>query len=173
MGRFVVIYASETGNTKTVAEEIFDAIRSDAKEIVDVRRFDGRLDADVWFVGYWVNHSTCSIEIMDLLTSLHGKHVALFATCGLDDSAHYYSRLEKNVLAFLPADNNYLGAYFCRGKMPEEIRTRYEEARGVCEKEVIDRMVASYDEALTHPDRQDLLHANLFVDEVFKKLGIR
>ena len=64
MGSFVVIYASETGNTRAVAEEIFDAIRVDNKEIIDIRRFDGRLDADVYFVGYWVNHSTCSIEIV-------------------------------------------------------------------------------------------------------------
>lgn len=173
MGSFTVIYASDTGNTRQVAEEIFEAIRSDNKELVDVRSFDGRTDSDVWFVGYRVNHSTCSIEIMDLLTSLHGKHVAIFGTCGLDDSAHYYRRLEKNVTAFLPADNNYLGAFYCRGRMPEEIRERYEEVRGDYEPDVIDRMVATYDEALPHPDKQDLLHAHLFVDEVFKKLGIR
>ncbi|MBQ4417470.1 MAG: flavodoxin, partial [Butyrivibrio sp.] len=83
MSKFVVIYASETGNTRTVAQEIFSAIRSEDKEIVDIRSFNGRLDADVYFIGYWVNHLTCSIEIMDLLSSLHGKHVALFATCGL------------------------------------------------------------------------------------------
>ncbi|MBQ6735747.1 MAG: flavodoxin domain-containing protein [Lachnospiraceae bacterium] len=173
MGRFAVIYASETGNTEMVAREIYEAIRSDSKELLDVRNFDGRLESDVYFIGYWVNHSTCSLEIMDLLGSLHGKHVALFGTCGIDDSEHYYQRLERNVIAFLPEDNNYLGAFYCRGKMPPQIRERYEEARGTYEDDILNRMLQTYDEALSHPDRQDLLQAHLFVDEVFKSLGIR
>ena len=181
MSKFVVIYASETGNTRTVAEEVFSAIRSDDKALIDIRSFDGRLDADVYFIGYWVNHLTCSIEIMDLLSSLHGKHVALFATCGLGDSSDYYRQLENNVTVFLPADNNYLGAFYCRGKMPSEIRRRYEEARGTfrgTEKDavyddVLTRMIDSFDEAFVHPDKQDLLKANLFVDDVFRALGIR
>ena len=180
MSKFVVIYASETGNTRQIAEEIFSAIRAENKSLIDIRSFDGTLDADVWFVGFWVNHSTCSLEIIDLLSSLHGKHVVLFGTCGLSGSDHYYKRVEKNVQAFLPEDNNYLGSFFCRGKMPSEIRRRYEEARGtyrdtekdaVCD-DVLERMIASFDDALSHPDKQDLLKANLFVNEVFNTLGI-
>lgn len=181
MAKFVVVYASETGNTRLIAEEIYSAIRSDSKSLIDVRSFDGTLDGDVWFVGFWANHSTCSLEIIDLLSSLHGKHVALFATCGLSGSDNYYKRIEKNVQAFLPGDNNYLGSFFCRGKMPSEIRRRYEEARGTFREtekdaaydDVLDRMIASFDDALTHPDKQDLLKANIFVDGIFKTLGIR
>lgn len=173
MAKFNVIYASESGNTKQIAQEIFDAICFDDKELVNIRSFDGRIDGDVFFVGYWVNHSTCAIEIMDLLSSLHGKHIALFATCGLGDSEHYYKKLEKNVAAFIPEDNNYLGAFYCLGKMPREIRRRYEEARGAYEDDVLDQLLESFDEALMHPDKQDLLKAHLFVDEVFEKMGIK
>ena len=181
MSKFAVIYASETGNTRRLAEEIHGAIRSEEKTLIDVRSFDGTLDADVLFVGFWVNHLTCSLEIIDLLSSLHGKHVALFATCGLGDTHDYYKRIEHNVHAFLPEDNNYLGAYFCRGKMPSEIRRRYEEARGTfrgTEKDavyddVLARMIASFDDALTHPDKQDLAKAGVFVNNIFKMLGIR
>ena len=172
MSKALIIYASETGNTRKIANEIYDAVRLDEKELVDIRSFDGRIDADVFFVGYWVNHSTCSLEIMDLLSSLHGKHVAIFGTCGLDDSAHYYSRLEKNVTAFLPEDNNYLGAFYCRGKMPREIREKYVSARGSFEDDILDRMLSSFDQALTHPDKQDLLRAHLFVDDVLHQLGM-
>ena len=180
MSKFAVIYASETGNTRRIAEEIHAAIRVENKVLIDIRSFDGTLDADVFFVGFWVNHSTCSLEIIDLLSSLHGKHVALFATCGLNDTDDYYRRIETNVQAFIPEDNNYLGAFFCRGKMPSEIRRRYEEARGTnpgTEKDavyddVLNRMISSFDDALSHPDKQDLLKANLFVDSVFQTLGI-
>ena len=173
MAKFNVIYASESGNTKQIAQEIFDAIRFDDKELIDIRSYKGQTDGDVFFVGYWVNHSTCSIEILDLLSSLHGKHIAVFATCGLGDTEDYYKKLEKNVAAFIPEDNNYLGAFYCLGRMPREIRRRYEEARGEYADDVLDKLLGSFDEALMHPDKQDLLKAHLFADEVFRKMGIR
>lgn len=173
MGSYIVVYASDTGNTRQIAQEIFEAIKEEPRQLVNIRDWNGAYDADVWFVGYRVNHSTCPIEIMDLLSSLHHKHVALFGTCGLDDSQHYYERLEKNASAFIGDDNDYYGAYYCRGKMPAEIRERYEELRGTYEDDVLDRMVASFDEALKHPDREDLLGAHLFVDKVFRTIGIR
>lgn len=172
MAKFNVIYASETGNTKTIAEKIFESIGYDDKKIVDIKKYDGDITGDVFFVGYWVNHSTCSIEIMDLLLSLHGKHIAVFGTCGLNDSEHYYKKLEKNISAFIPGDNNFLGSFYCLGKMPREIRRKYEEAKGEYEDDVLRRMLETYDVATTHPDKQDLLMAHVFVEDTLKKMGI-
>ena len=72
----LVVYASETGNTERVAKEIYSAIHSEEKELLQIRNWNGQSDGDIYFIGFWVNHSSCSIEIMDLLLSLHGKTVA-------------------------------------------------------------------------------------------------
>ena len=170
--KYLVVYASETGNTERVAKEIYSAIHSEEKELLQIRNWSGQSDGDIYFIGFWVNHSSCSIEIMDLLLSLHGKTVALFGTCGMGDSPAYHKLLENQILAFLPSDNRYMGAYFCRGKMSPEIRQSYDRFRGD-KAATWEKMMQEYEASSTHPDNQDLLRANIFVDEVFHQIGIR
>ncbi len=171
MSKFLIIYASTTGNTKMIAEEIYNSIKVPdyEKELVDIRNWNGTHEGETYFIGFWVNRGTCSLEIIDLLSSLHGKNIALFGTCGTGDKCGYFSAIEKSVTAWVADDNNYLGSYFCQGKMPARIRVKYECLSEKVGKEKADLMIANYDEALKHPDKQDLLKANIFADEVIKK----
>ncbi|SFB76464.1 flavodoxin family protein BilS [Butyrivibrio sp. YAB3001] len=168
----LVVYASETGNTKKLAEVIFDALPSSTgKDIVDVRTWNGKLDAENYFVGFWANRGSCSLEIIDILSSLRKKNIALFGTCGMGNTNTYYHKLEQNAKVWIPDDNRYLGAYFCQGKMQPSIRDKYESYRGKCDDNKIDLMLSFFDDALSHPDNQDLLKAHLFVDECMKKIS--
>ncbi len=170
MLKYLVVYASETGNTKKIADEIFYAIPSDSKEEINVRSWNGRHDAETYFIGYWVNRGTCSLEIIDLITSLHGKNVAFFGTCGMGNDHAYYRQMEQIGSVWLADDNRFLGSYFCQGSMPNQIRDRYESFRGKVDDAQIDRMIAVFDEGLKHPDRQDLLKANVFTDTAIRKI---
>ena len=172
MEKYLIVYASETGNTKMLAQEIYNAIPFSGckKKLVNIRNWNGCLDADNVFVGFWANRGSCSLEIIDLISSLHNKNVMLFGTCGLGNTDSYYKNLEQNALVWLPCDNNFLGSFFCQGKMPVQIRNKYESCRGKCEDSMIDLMLSQYDEAATHPDKQDLLKARLFADEMQKKI---
>ena len=171
MKRYRVAYASETGNTLMLAKEIHNAINcpKDEKELVDIRSWNGTLDAELYFIGFWINRGSCSLEIIDLISSLHGKNVAFFGTCGLGDSYEYHKMLEQNARAWLAEDNNFLGSFFCLGKMPVEIRNRYESLRGNCGDVQIDFMLSMLDDAASHPDNQDLLQVRLFTDEMLIK----
>ncbi len=171
MKRYLVAYASETGNTLMLAKEIHNAINcpKDEKELVDIRSWNGTLDAELYFIGFWINRGSCSLEIIDLISSLHGKNVAFFGTCGLGDSYEYHKMLEQNARAWLAEDNNFLGSFFCLGKMPVEIRNRYESLRGNCGDVQIDLMLSMLDDAASHPDNQDLLKVRLFTDEMLIK----
>ena len=171
MKRDLVAYASETGNTLMLAKEIHNAINcpKDEKELVDIRSWNGTLDAELYFIGFWINRGSCSLEIIDLISSLHGKNVAFFGTCGLGDSYEYHKMLEQNARAWLAEDNNFLGSFFCLGKMPVEIRNRYESLRGNCGDVQIDLMLSMLDDAASHPDNQDLLKVRLFTDEMLIK----
>ncbi|WP_044915291.1 flavodoxin family protein BilS [Butyrivibrio sp. WCE2006] len=170
MLKYLVVYASETGNTKKIADEIFYAIPSDSKEEINVRRWNGRHDAETYFIGYWANRGTCSLEVIDLIMSLHGKNVAFFGTCGMGNDAAYYRQVENIGKVWLPDDNKYLGGYFCQGSMPIAIRERYQEMRGRINDDKIERMVAMFDEGISHPDRQDLLRAHVFADTTVRKI---
>ena len=171
MKRYLVAYASETGNTLMLAKEIHNAINcpKDEKELVDIRSWNGTLDAELYFIGFWINRGSCSLEIIDLISSLHGKNVAFFGTCGLGDNYEYHKMLEQNARAWLAEDNNFLGSFFCLGKMPVEIRNRYESLRGNYGDVQIDFMLSMLDDAASHPDNQDLLRVRLFTDEMLIK----
>lgn len=171
MLKYLVAYASETGNTKKIAEEIYNAIPSPRKELINVRSFAGLHDAENYFIGYWVNCGTCSMEIIDLLSSLHGKNVAIFGTCGLGNTEAYFKKLELAATTWLPNDNRFLGSYFCRGRMPVEFRQKYEDCRGKCPDEQLQLVIDAYDKAKSHPDKQDLLKANIFTNKMIELIG--
>ena len=170
MLKYLVVYASETGNTQMIANEIYDAIKSRSKEMINIRQWNGTHEAENYFIGFWANRGSCSLEIIDLLSSLHHKNIILFGTCGMSDSDQYYRQIEHTAAAWMSPDNNFLGAYFCQGKMPIQVRQKYEQCRGRCDDEQIDQMIHNFDKAQQHPDRQDLLKANVFTDRIVRQI---
>ncbi len=54
--------------------------------------------------------------------------------------------------------------------MPYQVRERYEQLRGKCDDAQLDRMIAVFDEGQRHPDKQDLLKANVFTDTAIRKI---
>ena len=82
----------------------------------------------------------------------------------------YYRKIEKNVSAFIPDDNQYLGAFFCQGKMPMHVRRKYEQIETFENGKQVEQMLHNFDEALLHPDRRDLANARAFVCSVYQKL---
>ena len=85
---YLVVYSSKTGNTEKVAMAIFNALPGKSKDVQRVEELKG--EADTYFVGFWNNRGTCSGEIVELLSGLSGKKVALFGTCGMGGSQEYF-----------------------------------------------------------------------------------
>ena len=125
----VVIYTSQSGNTAKVADAIYDAIPDKDKEITTIENWNGKTDADTWFVGFWINRGTCGLDVCDLLDRLSGKRIALFATCGMHDENGYFDSIRSSCSVWVPDDAQYLGFYLCQGKMPMAVRRRYEEKK--------------------------------------------
>lgn len=168
----LVVYSSETGNTKKLAEEIYNSIspKYGEKKLVNIRSWNGTLDAENYYIGFWVNRGSCSLEIIDLISSLHNKNVAFFGTCGLANNDDYYRSLEQNALVWLDRDNYFLGSYFCRGKMNPYIRDNYEACREKYGDHKVDLLLRVYEESLSHPNRDDLLKAHLFAEKIQKSI---
>ena len=109
--KVLVLYYSQTGNTKAVAQEIATALGADMEEIVPVEPYGGTYeetiqrcirereegilppiqpvnasiaDYDVVFVGYPVWFGTCALPMLTCLgeTDLAGKKVVPFCTFG-------------------------------------------------------------------------------------------
>lgn len=165
-----VLYVSRTGNTERIARAIYQALPGIPKDIRMLDSAPSRYDADTYFIGFWANRGTASMEILDCVSELHGKNIALFATCGMGRSAEYYKKIETNVLAFLPEDNHYLGSFLCQGKMPMNVRRKYEQMATPVNQEQVTRMLRNFDEALLHPDNKDEADAKAFTLSVCRKL---
>ena len=167
---YLVVYSSKTGNTEKVAMEIFECLPGKSKDIQRVEEYTGE-DADLYFVGFWNNKGTCSKEIMDLLGSLHKKQIALFGTCGMGNDPDYYCRVAKQVEAFLPDDSKCIGYFICPGKMPPQVLSGYRKLQAAADGPKIRSMIRNYEEAMLHPDHEDLKHARGFVQEILLKKG--
>jgi flavodoxin len=183
---YMVVYSSKTGNTKKVATEIFSALPGMSKDMQSVGEYRGK-DADIFFVGFWVDRGTCDISVIDMLSRLHGKKVALFGTCGMGSDAGYFKMIEQKVKVWIPDDCEYLGTFLCQGNpaeiLLEQIRWAYGENYGkeeICliagkgyhaeRTEFCRQMLRNFDEGLFHPNEEDLAHARKFVERL---LGVK
>lgn len=162
---YLVLYQSETGNTKRIAATIFSQLPGNSKDLIDITTEKPIPEANTYYIGFCVHRGTCSIAVSDFLSGLSGKRIALFATCGMGNSPEYYKTIEKNVSAWIEDDNEYLGAFICQGKMPQKVRQKYEKMRTDENGAQIDMMIRNFDEALTHPDSLDDEHAKVFTME--------
>ena len=162
-----IVYTSRTGNTEKLAEAVFAAVPVKEKNVKRIVERTERDDGEMYLVGFWTDRGTASSEILDLLGKLHGKQVALFGTCGMGNVPEYYDRILNGVAAFIPEDCEYLGGFLCQGKMPIQVRKRYEVMQNTSNTQQVEMLLHNFDEALLHPDRQDLKAVADFVKGLF------
>jgi flavodoxin len=155
MSKILVTYASWTGNTKQVAEAIFDALEGDKA----LKKVDEALDLspyDIIFVGFPVHSHSVPYKIEELLKKTPPpKKIALFCTHGSLTGG----RLSREALehaSILASKSKILGTFSCRGKVSlqaMEFLSKSPEHKAWVE------MAAS---ARTHPDESDLAEARVF-----------
>lgn len=171
--QYEVLFVSKTGNTEELAKAVYRGIPNRQK---DIQRLEKHTEVDMgetYFIGFWTNRGSCSIEVLDYIAELHGKNIALFGTCGMGSDEEYYKTIENRVKALIPDDNVYLGMYLCQGKMPMPVRNKYEELlkTGQNDNWAL-HMMHNFDEALLHPNREDLLGAERFAAGIVEKLEV-
>lgn len=170
---YLVLYESETGNTKKIATEIFSALPGTSKDLINMHDRESFPEAKVYFAGFGVHYGTCSIELGHFLSGLSQKAIALFGTCGSGYCEEYYKNIENSAQIWIEDDNLYLGGFFCQGKMPPKVRQKYETLLQLGESADIDqiqRQLRNFDEAMIHPDKNDCCHAKAFVNACLSKL---
>ena len=153
---YAVVYASATGNTKMLAEEIR---RAEEEEICVYFGTAGEEipEADLVFAGFWTDKGDCSGNIGKCMEKLHGRNVFLFGTAGFGGSEAYFSQILGRVEAHLGEGCVIAGSYMCQGRMPESVRRRYESLlEQNPEDQKVRGMIENFDRALAHPDEKDI-----------------
>lgn len=160
---YLVLYDSETGNTKRLAAAIFSCLPGNSKDLIDITTEKLLPEATFYLIGFCVHRGTCRMAVSNFVNSLTGKKIVLFGTCGMGNSPDYYNAIEHSASAWIEGDNEYLGAYFCQGKMPLKVRQKYEAMKTDENAEKMELYIRNFDEAMTHPNQRDIEHAEAFI----------
>ena len=168
---YKIMYVSRTGNTQRLAVCIYQSLQQlgngDIEEI-NCNTEPGK--SHLLYVGFCVEKGDCPIEVQELLKKVHNRQIVLFGTCGFGQSQEYYDRSVENVKQWIPKDNSCLGAFLCMGKMPMQVRKRYEVMEENPEqREKAQMLIRNFDKALLHPDDADIQNAVAFAREAWEK----
>jgi flavodoxin I len=155
MRKTLVTYISQTGNTKKVAEAIFDSLGGE-KDIIAIGDSPDAAQYSLLFVGFPVHSHSIPFRAEAFLKTIPaGKRIALFSTHGSLTG----SRLSREALEYavtLASKAKVLGTFSCRGKVSAkalEVLSKSPEHAAWSD------MAAS---ARNHPDKHDLEDAKTF-----------
>lgn len=162
--KIAIIYKSLTGNTKLLADTIKDYYQDQVIYCGEVKE---DIDADLYFIGSWVDKGMCSKEIAAYLPTLQNKKIAYFATAGFGGSKQYYDDLWKRTESLISSTNTVLGHFYCQGKMPMSVRNRYVQMiQAHPDDKKLEVSIQNFDHALTHPDKDDLDNLRNWLEEM-------
>ena len=154
--KYAIVYSSQTGNTKMLAETIHNELPADGC-IYFGRPDVTALSADRIYVGFWTNKGTCDEQTADFLKKLTNQEVYLFGTAGFGVSQEYFDKVLERTKKNLCRGVRIIGSFMCQGKMPMSVRERYEKMQeSAVPVPNIKGMIENFDKALTHPDDADL-----------------
>lgn len=155
--KVLVTYSSKTGNTKKLAEGIFEGLEVADKQIMPMKEVTDLAAYDVVLAGYWVDKAGPNEEAKVFLQGLENKVVGLFATLGFwPDSEHAWQSL-CNGEALVKDKNKVIAKYICQGKLDSKIIQMFEKLPQDNPHAVTPEKRKRYEIAANHPSKVDLL----------------
>ena len=154
--KYAVVYSSQTGNTKMLAETIRDTLPMSGCVYFGAPDA-GALEADRIYVGFWTDKGTCDEKTAAFLKTVTDQEIFLFGTAGFGENQAYFDKVLGRAAKFLPESAKQAGGFMCQGKMPMTVRQRYEKLQeDPAQAPKIQKLIENFDRALSHPDADDL-----------------
>ena len=159
-----IIYSSKTGNTKMIAEAIKEKLQD--KNIIYYGNATEELPkADIYIIGSWTDKGNATNEIIEIIKKIKNKKIAYFGTAGYGGSEEYYKKLFERVKTNIDSSNEILGYFYCQGKMPMQVRARYEQMLTQNPENIdLKASIENFDKALTHPNNDDINNVKMWVE---------
>lgn len=163
--KYAIIYSSKTGNTRLLAQSLYLHMKGRDCGLYEAGQAD-KVDADFYYVGFWTCRGECDTDTQHFLKTIKNKNVFLFGTAGFGRSPAYYRKILEKTQKNLDASVKLVGSFMCQGKMPIQIRKKYEKKANSFFYRIYARlMIKNYDNALGHPNQQDV---SQFLSEIEK-----
>ena len=125
--KVLVTYSSKTGNTKKLAEGIYEGLGNMDKTILPMNEATSLEEYDIVLAGYWVDKGGPNTEAAEYLKKITGKKVGVFATLAFwPDSEHGYNSILAGE-ALVKEENHIIGKYICQGQIDPKMIEIFEK----------------------------------------------
>ena len=160
-----ICYHSLTGNTKMVAEAIAEAVDG---ELYEIGKDDYDIEsADLIFLGSLDLMGNMSEKAIEFSKSIPDCPTALFLTGG-SVNPKYLEIVRNNIKKNFEGKRDIFDDIFiCQGKMQERVLEKYEKKLAEGDQGAQAR-IDNYNEALSHPNEDDLMNAKEWAKNILK-----
>lgn len=163
----LIIYSSKTGNTKRMAEKIYEALKDkqqmtikDIREAPEVEQFDFIL------LGAWIDRGTLETKTLKFLKTIKNKKLGLFATLGAMPDSEHGRKVIKNLQDLLK-DRDSLGQYICPGLVDPKMIEKLKGITGlVVPKKIKEKMIETSLKSRKATEEELLEAANYFAENI-------
>lgn len=169
----IVVYSSKTGNTKKMAEVIYEALKN--TEGVDAELFDIKDKPDIEgydfaLIGGWVDKALPDNLAMKLIKSTAQNNLGLFVTLGAMPDSEHGLQVEDNLNELLQGKNSF-GTCKCPGLVDPKLVQKMKGFTGkIVPAHIRDKMVKAGEESRYATDEELAQAAQYFVDKVREKM---
>ena len=165
----LVLWSSRTGNTKAVAEAIYEALPGE-KDIMEEGRQGKDLSSyDLIFVGFWGYRRGADPVAQTTLSSLEHQNVAIFATAGTYPDSEPAKMYLANAAALLPASSTCVGTFICQGRVNSFHQKKIQGLPQETAHTMDPTRLARLEEAEKHPNESDFAAARQWALSMVEK----
>ncbi|MDO5755726.1 MAG: flavodoxin family protein [Tissierellia bacterium] len=123
----IILYASNTGNTKRFAEKLYEVLNECYDMTLERRSKDINMeDYDFALVGSWIEQGHLEKKTSELIESTKQQNLGIFATMGTDPETPHGEEVKKALEEQLK-DKNALGVQIRRGKVAQKLIERLDK----------------------------------------------
>ncbi len=163
----LIIYSSKTGNTKRMAEKIYEALKDKQQmTIKDIREAPQIEEYDFILLGGWIDRGTLETKTLKLLKTIKNKKIGLFATLGAMPDSEHGRKVIKNLKDLLK-DRDSLGQYICPGLVDPKMIEKLKGITGlVVPKKIKEKMIETSLKSRKATEEELLEAANYFAENI-------
>lgn len=162
----LITYHSDTGNTKKLAQAIYDSI-DDSKTMLPFDQVDDASQYDVIFIGFPIHQFGPCQSAQDFINEkVNKKKVALFATHAMPVKAPKYKSIEESCRSAVK-ENELLGLYTCQGELSAEIADFLLNS----EDKFLKAFGKKRDETVGHPNSEEVSASAEFAINILNQIS--
>lgn len=164
----LIIYSSETGNTKMVCEKAFEYINGE-KIIIPIKEKDSinLNEFDNIIVGTWIDKANANTEARKFINALSNKNIYFIGTLAASLTSEHAKKCYKNLEKLCSKKNNFIDGILTRGKVSKDLQEKFKKFPLNIIHKFVPNMEEIILEANPHPNESDFLLVKDFISKNF------